>query len=357
MALRRFFFALLSLTLLVPAMAVSAPTEARDESSPSTSALQRRQFDAQATLATNLPMSITIIATTAGEGQAHAAMSSAITRAAALAGELIGPGGLQEKLNQIGAGKSIALSPDAFAFFKKAKLLAAQTNGWFDIAAPSPRGWFVQRDWRRIHLNPIDRTVSLKSSDMRFDLTRFAEGFLTDIALDALRSHGITNAQVMIGWAQRNIGNDIFTPWTVRIDFGAQGEAKFASRALSYSLPNVATATVTPSGLGRDLIDAHNRKPILNSDVRSVTTIAADAASAVANGIAVYTLGAKNGVKYLISHASVKGIVVAGDGALYASAGLDAATAKRASSEKPRISGDGGSNDLRQKEREESEGL
>ncbi len=340
---------LLVAALLVPAVASSSMTTSAADTT--TTERTRRQFSAESRLPDGTPMTITVVDAAAAEGTAQAAIAAALARTGRLAGEL---GGLQTRLNALGKSEPLALSPDAFAMLERAVTLAAQTRGWFDITAPSQKAWFIARDWRRIELDPEARTITLKSDGMRFDLMRFGKGYLVDLAMAELIRHGIANARVAVGPIERNVGQDIFTPWSVRINVGDSGEAKFAHRALSYALTNVATAHVTPTGLGEGLIDARNHKPVANDGMRSVTTIATDAATATANGIAVYTLGTKNGIKYMLAHPEVKGIVVDDDGQLFASAGLGNANITRSPAAAPRVTYDGGSNDLRQRQREET---
>ena len=181
---------------------------------------------------------------------------------------------------------------------------------------------------------------------------------MVDLAMDEIKNRGINDAMVTVGPIQRNTGRNIFTPWNIRIDFGNSGNSKFAHRAFYYSLPNLATATVTPTGLGYNLIDAQNKKLVTDKEVRSVTTIATDASTATANAIAVYTLGTKNGIKYMLSHPEVKGVVVDQNGDFFASTELGMENVRHnTDSSKPYVTFDGGSNDLRKKKSEEAKGL
>jgi len=353
MATKRFSFILAAIIILIPTLASTAISTPTAES-----ASDRRQFSTQTSLADGTRVYVTIIGTKATEGSSRAAMSSAISRIQRLNMSILGASGLTQKLDELDRGTPLTLTPDEYNMISKAVTLAAQTRGWFDITAPSTKGWFTRRDWRRIDLDPESNTITLKSKGMKFDLERFAKGYMVDLAMNEIKSSGIADAMVVIGPIQRNIGRDIFTPWSIAIDFGNSGDSKFAHRAFYYSLPNLATATATPAGLGQELIDAQNKKLVTGEALRSVTTIATDASTATANAIAVYTLGAKNGIKYMLSHHEVKGVIVDQNGNFFASTELGIENVRHnTDSSKPYVTFDGGGNDLRKKKSEEAKGL
>jgi FAD:protein FMN transferase len=357
MTAKRLSLTLAAILILIPTLASTAISTPSAENK-GTAGSQRRQFTSQSSLMDGTAVYMTVIGTTATEGSSRAALSSAISRIQRLNTGILGSDGLTQKLDELGRGNPLTLSPDEYNMLSKAVTLAAQTRGWFDITAPSTKGWFTRRDWRRIDLDAESNTITLKSSGMKFDLERFAKGYMVDLAMNEIKSRGISDAMVRIGPIQRNTGRDIFTPWSIKIDFGNSGESKFAHRAFYYSLPNLSTATATPSGLGQGLIDAQSKKIVTDGTVRSVTTIAIDASTATANAIAVYTLGTKNGIKYMLSHPEVKGVVVDQDGDFYASTELEVGNVRRGTnSSKPYVTYDGGSNDLRKKKSEEAKGL
>ncbi|MFH0799407.1 MAG: FAD:protein FMN transferase, partial [Pseudomonadota bacterium] len=214
------------------------------------------------------------------------------------------------------------------------------------------KSFFLQRDWRRISMNNADRTVAFKSDGMRLDIKRFSPGFMVDLALDSIEKAGFANAMVRVGGAQRNIGRDIFTPWSIQIGLGGKSD-KLAHRALNYSISNVASATVTADGLGRGLIDPHSKRPVSNNLAQSTTVIAASAATATAYALAAYTLGPRIGLRFVEAHPEVKIIIVDTDGNLLASAGLGVSSPTALIDSQRTAPYDGGSNDLRQKQIEE----
>lgn len=350
--------------LLIPALGSSAVTTAKDKkadaaskAAQTSSSSSTRQFSTQTSLADGTIVSITVVAPLSMEGKAQSSMSAALSRIASLDRDLFSTDGLESRLNALPKGQSLEVSPDAFAMLTRAVELAALTGGWFDIAAPSPKNWIVQRDSRRIALNASARTVSFKSDGMKVDLSKVSRGYMADLGIEELTSAGFSNAMVEVGPIARNVGRDIFTPWNVQIGFGASKD-KYASRALSYSLSNIALATVTSDGLGLNLTDPKSKALVSNNAIQSITILAADATAATAYALAAYTLGPKIGLRYVESHPEIRGIVVDSSGNLFASAGLGTANAKPLTAEvEIQSTPDGGPNDLKQKEREEDKDL
>ncbi len=349
-------FIMLAAILLVPSMASTAVTT--EEAPETTTAVQTTEAASVVDLAqftatdgsTLGAVAATIVTSPADGGRAQAALAQAMERARAFAIEVPS---LEERLNTLARGERMELSPNAFEFVSKAKNLAAQTHGWYDPTAPSPSSIFLKKDWRRIGLDASSRTLWLKSDGMTFDLTRLAQGFAADIMIEEIAESGFADAMVEVGGVQRNRGHDIFTPWNVTIGFGEGPTQTGTYRAYRYNIKDVAAATVTPEGLGRDLIDAHSRKPVGANSVRSVTVFAHDAATATAFAIAAYTLGPKHGLRYIEANPEMMCVIVDGDGTLYASKNMNITDAAERTAVRQGTKG-GGTDDLRQKQREES---
>lgn len=347
---------LLALLVLTPQLAMAtAPTDTPNASTqPSTAQLAAETpavvdmgaFTASDTTSLGA-VTATVIASPGDKGRAEAALSRALSRARVFASEVPA---LQERLDTLAKGEKIELSPDAFAFMNKAKELAAQTNGWFDPTAPSPKNTFLKKDWRRIRLDSMSRTLWLRSDDMKFDLRRLATGFAADMIMDELTQSGFANAAAVVGPVQRNVGHNIFTPWNVTIGFGEGPTQTGTYRAYTYNVKDVGAATVTATGLGNGLTDAQNKKEVTPDEVRSVTVFAHDAATATAFALAAYTLGPKHGLRYIEAHPEMMCVMVDNVGQLFASKNMNISHAP----ERTAVKQEGGSNDLKQKQREEN---
>jgi len=332
--------------LLVPAVASTAMTE---EGSPASGG--GRQFTVEGALPSGDALTATVVAAPSEEGRAKVALSNAISRAQQFYGEILGAGGVASQLAGLEKGESIKLSPTAFDFIQKARTLAPQTDGFFDITAPSPKHAFIKSDWRRIALDPEGRTVTFKSDDIKLDLKRIALGYACDLMMETVKADGFANASVTAGPISRNEGRDIYTPWDIVVGFGERTDTG-THRAYRYGISGIGAATVTPGGLGLGLIDPLNKKQVnWESTLRSVTVIAADATTATAFALAAYTVGPKYAMKYVMGHTAIRGIVVDGEGNLYASKELGITSVPYEKSIE--TASDGGPDDQRLKEREE----
>lgn len=318
---------------------------------PSSASSGIRQFTLQTGLTDGTPIIITIVASASEEGRARSAMEAGTLRAQTLDRQINAPNGIDSQLNTLHSGQSLKLPPDIFAMINKAVTIAAQTDGWYDPASPSPSNWFTQRDWRRIALDPDTQTLRFKSNDMQVDLKRILRGAVADLCMDEILRAGFTNVMIEVGPVRWIAGRDIFTPWNIQIGFGGEG-TQYAHRAFTYNLTNIAAATVTSDGLGQGLIDPKAKKAVPAKLMQSITVLAPDAMTATAYALAAYTLGPRIGMRFVEAHPEVKGVLVDNSGNLTASIGLGAATAAAPVAPVSTI-GDSGPNDMKQKQNEE----
>jgi len=354
--MKRFLIALAAATL-IPSIASTAVTtdKAEEKAAEPMAAVEETsaivdlgQFSASDNTGLGA-IAATVVSSPGDKGRAEAALSRAVTRARAFAMEIPS---LEERLNSLPVNERIELTPETFDFLKKAKQLAALTHGWYDATAPSPKGAFLKKDWRRMKLDPATRTFWLKSDGMKFDLARLATGYAADIMMSELTDSGFANAMVEIGSVQSNKGRNIFTPWNVTIGFGEGPTDTGTYRAYRYNVGDVAAATITPDGMGRDLIDAHSKNLVKPDGIRSVTVFAHDATTATAFAISAYTLGPKHGLRYIEAHPEMMCVIVDGGGQLFASKNMNITTVPERSS--VRQGSKGGPDDIKQKQREES---
>ena len=104
-------------------------------------------------------------------------------------------------------GRIVNPDPHLLAVVREALRLSAATDGAFDItvqplwiAASAGRDTSAMRGrvgWRGLHVD--DGELRFLRPDMGITLNGIAQGYATDLALDALRARGIRNALVDIG--------------------------------------------------------------------------------------------------------------------------------------------------------------
>jgi len=316
-----------------------------------------RQFSAQSTLLDGTPVSMIIVADESMQKAAESAVSDAVSRITSMDRQIFSTEGFQEKINSLTRSQALELPFEIFDLISKSVELSALTKGWFDLAAPSKKDIFIKRDWRRIVLDENSRTIAFKSDGMQIDLSKISKGYYADVAIGEASKAGFGNAMVEIGSIQRNIGQDIFTPWKVDIGFGEGASGSFAHRAASYKIRNIASATVSENSMGSGLIDGRNKLPVSQGQMRSVTTLAQNAARATAYALAVYAIGPKYAMHFVNRHPDAKGIIVDKSGQIASSEGLNTGSTSLVNRWQTENIKDGGPNDLKKKEQEENDDL
>lgn len=153
----------------------------------------------------------------AGAEQANAGFRAAFNRIAQLDGEL-SDYKADSELNRIcrtAVARPVEASADLFKVLAASQKLAAETGGAFDVTlGPVIRLWRqARRDnrlpsaaalreaarhsgYRKLHLDPDGRTVTLDEAGMQLDLGGIAKGYAADAALSALAQLGIGSALV-----------------------------------------------------------------------------------------------------------------------------------------------------------------
>ena len=139
------------------------------------------------------------------------------------------------RINAAPAGLEVAVDPETYCVLRYALDLRERSDGAFDITiAPSlvaagflpyPRLAAAQVDSARfsdLELLP-DCAVRWRKKGW-IDLGGIAKGYAVDVAVAALRSHGITHGLVNAGGDLRSFGN---RPWPIRIRAPEQPETLF----------------------------------------------------------------------------------------------------------------------------------
>lgn len=118
-------------------------------------------------------------------------------------------------LNTCAARQPVRVSPELFRLLQRAKALAAETGGAFDITiAPLVRCWgFMGGDGKMpdvaavaearanvgmnlVHLNEVDSTVQFTAPGVMLDLGAIGKGYAIDQAAEILREAGVTSALI-----------------------------------------------------------------------------------------------------------------------------------------------------------------
>lgn len=114
-----------------------------------------------------------------------------------------------------GSGRAVEVSDDLWAVLSRAQMLAAQTDGAFDVTCgPLTSMWRRARrkrelpsaslvaemtsriGWKKMRLDETAQTVELLMPEMRLDVGSIAKGYAADEALKTVRAKGCLRAMV-----------------------------------------------------------------------------------------------------------------------------------------------------------------
>lgn len=122
------------------------------------------------------------------------------------------------QLCQKAGGPPVKVSEDLLKVLTRAQEVSRLSDGAFDVTVgPMVRLWRRARyaktmpdpkelehakslvGYRKLHLDPMEKTVRLEKPGMRLDLGGIAKGYAADAVLQVLRKHGITRALIAAG--------------------------------------------------------------------------------------------------------------------------------------------------------------
>lgn len=296
-----------------------------------------RQFTQSVALSNGVAATVTVIADQVEEARVMGLISGALSDLARIDTNVNGnPDGELAKLSALTKGQGLVVSDELFDFLFKAKELADNTDGRFDICT----------NYRKLSLDTGTKTVTFKDDNMNLDTASLWPAYLVDAGLAKLTADGLTNVKVEVGNVSRNVGQDIYTPWKVSVNI-PNPRSQNAYRSYQYSFSNKAVASLTNSVSVEDAGAAGN--------FSSVTVFGGDTMTASAYALAMYALGPKYAQAFADNHPEVKGIFVDGAGNLTSSRDLMISHpnygAEDTAAPVPGVSG--GPNDISQKKREE----
>ena len=240
------------------------------------------------------------------------------------------------------ATHEVTVSQESADLLLLGQQIARQSSGAFDISLGALKKlWAIETDAPQVPTAEQLATalrgigpqalqfdgLQVKKSipELQIDLGGIAKGYAVDRALEVLRRAGIGSASVNAGGDIALLGNKQGRPWRI----GIQHPRKAGELLTRLAVKNQA---VVSSGdyerfFERDGIRYHHIfDPRTGQPARlcqSVTVVAADAASADALATAAFVLGPQAGLKLLERLPEVEGLLVAADGSIHQTNGLE----------------------------------
>jgi thiamine biosynthesis lipoprotein len=248
------------------------------------------------------------------------------------------------RVNARAAGAPMRISRELFDLLGTAVEYSRITDGAFDITYASVGFMYDFRrhlrpteaqieaalpavNYRNIELNPQLNTIHFTRSGVRIDLGGIAKGYAVDCGIAILKARGIRHALVSAGGDSRIIGDRFGKPWIVGIRHPDHKEQIIAR------IPLIDTAISTSGDYERyfdengvryhHIIDPATGHPA--SKVRSATILAPTATRTDGLSKTAFVLGPDAALAIYNKLADVDAILVAPDGRVLYSKGLEAA--------------------------------
>jgi thiamine biosynthesis lipoprotein len=244
-------------------------------------------------------------------------------------------------VNNNAARGPVAITAELFGLLQTSQQYSALSKGAFDITYASVGYLYDYRqhfhpdekaiaaalpsiDYRQLKLDAANRTVAFGKPGMRIDLGGIAKGYAVDRGIDILKARGFTHAMVNAGGDTRVAGDRFGKPWIV----GIRHPDRKDEVALRIPLTDAAFST---SGDYERFFDEggvryhHIIDPKTGHSphsVRSVTIIASNATRTDGLSKTVFILGPKDGLDFINSLPDADAIVIAADGKVSYSKGL-----------------------------------
>jgi len=243
------------------------------------------------------------------------------------------------------AGEPVNIPPELVEILARARVIAADTEGAFDVSfyavgqlwkfepgarPPSPEAIAEHLplvDWRAIEINAATNTAAFAKPGMKVGLGAIAKGYAVDRAAAVLHERGFANHIVEAGGDTRVSGQKGDKRWRV----GVQDPGQTVGR-IGYIVAGD-EAVVTSGNYARffewdgvhytHILDPRTGWPIAaGQSPKSVTLVAANATDADAYCTAVSVMDPKRGQEFIEARPALEAIIIGSDDRVYVSPGL-----------------------------------
>jgi thiamine biosynthesis lipoprotein len=178
-----------------------------------------------------------------------------------------------------------------------------------------------QVDWRSVKI--ADACLTLTKPGMAITLNGIAQGFAADMAMRAVRAHGVEHALIDSGELSalgRNLEGAV---WKIGIQHPRQPDAYAALAALDHRC--LATSGDYETAFSADFSRNHIFDPHTGEspgELASVSVLAPTATSADALSTTLFVLGAQAGMEFLQEYPATDALMILKDGRRLATAGF-----------------------------------
>lgn len=254
-----------------------------------------------------------------------------------------------DEINKQAGIKPVKVTNDMYYLLKEAYKYSQDSKGGFDMAigsitslwrigfpdARKPAQSEIDQalklvNYHDVEFNDAEKTVYLKQAGMKLDLGAIAKGYITDEVVKVLKENDVTTAIIDLGGNVFVMGHsprgDQNEDWTVGIQDPNQ-----ARNVVLGSVPESNMSLVT-SGIYERYLEAdgktyhHLFNPKtgypFDNDIASVTIVSKKSIDGDGLSTAVFSMGVKDGLKYVEELKDTEAIFVTRDDKVYVTSGL-----------------------------------
>ncbi len=248
------------------------------------------------------------------------------------------------KVNDLAAKQAVRISPELFKLLTTALEYSRITEGAFDITYASvgylydfrerkrPSEQQIQSalpavNYRHVVLDAVHSTVRFSQPGVRIDLGGIAKGYSVDCGIDILRNRGFSHALVNAGGDSRVLGDRFGKPWVIGIrhpDRPGEVITRVPLTDAAFSTSGDYERYFDEGGVRyHHIIDPRTGHSA--SKVRSATVIAPTATRTDGLSKTAFVLGPDEAMRIYNGLPDVDAILVAPDGRILYSKGLEPA--------------------------------
>ncbi|MGP5431255.1 FAD:protein FMN transferase [Enterococcus malodoratus] len=254
-----------------------------------------------------------------------------------------------DEINKQAGIKPVKVTNDMYYLLKEAYKYSQDSKGGFDMAigsitslwrigfpdARKPAQSEIDQalklvNYHDVEFNDTEKTVYLKQAGMKLDLGAIAKGYITDEVVKVLKGNDVTTAIIDLGGNVFVMGHsprgDQNEDWTVGIQDPNQ-----ARNVVLGSVPESNMSLVT-SGIYERYLEAdgktyhHLFNPKtgypFDNDIAGVTIVSKKSIDGDGLSTAVFSMGVKDGLKYVEELKDTEAIFVTRDDKVYVTSGL-----------------------------------
>lgn len=254
-----------------------------------------------------------------------------------------------DEINQEAGVKPVKVTDDMYYLLKEAYKYSEDSKGGFDMAigsitslwrigfpdARKPDQSEIDQalklvNYHDVVFNDDEQTVFLKEKGMKLDLGAIAKGYITDEVVKVMKENGVTTAIIDLGGNVFVMGNsprgNQKEDWTVGIQDPNQ-----ARNVVLGSVPETNMSLVTSGIYERYLeVDGKTYHHLFNpktgypfdNDLAGVTIVSKKSIDGDGLSTAVFSMGVKDGMKYVEDLKDTEAIFVTRDDKVYVTSGL-----------------------------------